>query len=42
MKMQAFARDNPSPFIAKVYKSGEVKAWKTHNELLAELSAMLG
>ena len=41
MKMQAFARENPSPFIAKVYKSGEVSEWKNHEELLIELNEMM-
>ncbi len=41
MKMQAFARETPSPFIAKVYKTGEVSEWKNHEELLAELNDMM-
>ena len=41
MKMQAFAREHPSPFIAKVYKSGEVSEWMNHEELLAEMQEML-
>ncbi len=27
--MQAFARNNPAPFIAKIYKDGKVTAWKS-------------
>ncbi|MEO0348797.1 MAG: hypothetical protein AAF282_01965 [Cyanobacteria bacterium P01_A01_bin.15] len=41
MKMQAFSREHPSPFIAKVYKSGEVSEWKNHEELLIELNEMM-
>jgi predicted nuclease of predicted toxin-antitoxin system len=37
--MQTFAREHPPPFIAKVYKSGEVSPWKSHEQLLAELAA---
>ncbi|MEM6435889.1 MAG: Mut7-C RNAse domain-containing protein [Cyanobacteria bacterium P01_D01_bin.115] len=40
MKMQTFARENPSPFIAKVYKTGEVSEWKNHEELLTKLNDM--
>ncbi len=35
--MREFARENPAPFIAKVYKSGEVVEWKNHEELRTEL-----
>lgn len=38
--MQTFARENPSPFIAKVYRDGKVSEWKNHEELLTELEAM--
>lgn len=41
MAMQAFTRKNPSPFIAKIYKSGEVSEWKNHEELLTELNEMM-
>ncbi|MEO0537563.1 MAG: hypothetical protein AAF215_27345 [Cyanobacteria bacterium P01_A01_bin.123] len=40
-KMQAFARENPAPFIAKVYRDGTVDEWKNHGELLAELTEMM-
>ncbi|MEO0458818.1 MAG: hypothetical protein AAF152_19870 [Cyanobacteria bacterium P01_A01_bin.114] len=41
--MRKFARENLSPFIAKVYKSGEVSEWKNHKDLLTELyKAMQG
>ena len=33
-KMERFAQGNPSPFIAKVYKSGNVNAWRSRNQLL--------
>lgn len=32
--MERFVIDYPSPFMAKVYKSGEVKAWKGRDDLL--------
>lgn len=32
--MERFVIDYPSPFIAKVYKSGEVKAGKGKDDLL--------
>lgn len=41
-KMQQFAHDRPSPFIAKVYKNGEVNEWKTREDLLRELQMHLG
>jgi predicted nuclease of predicted toxin-antitoxin system len=40
--MREFARENPSPFIAKVYRDGRVEAWKPHTELLDELADMMG
>lgn len=33
-RIQRFAHGNPAPFIAKVYKNGEVKPWKSHSQLL--------
>ncbi|MGB3136000.1 MAG: hypothetical protein WBB18_04255 [Nodosilinea sp.] len=39
--MREFARENPAPFIAKVYKSGEVAEWKNHEELLTELKKVM-
>ena len=41
-KMQQFARDRLSPFIAKVYKNGDVKEWMPREELLEELQRHLG
>ncbi|MGK7927370.1 MAG: hypothetical protein AB4290_19370 [Spirulina sp.] len=35
--MLKFITKNTAPFIAKVYKSGKVLAWKTASELLAEI-----
>jgi len=32
--MKRFIQGQPAPFIAKVYKSGEVRAWKDYNKLL--------
>ncbi|AFY67934.1 hypothetical protein [Geitlerinema sp. PCC 7407] len=40
--MREFAREHPSPFIAKVYQDGKVKEWKTHNDLLTELNQYIG
>ncbi len=35
--MQEFARNHPVPFIAKIYKSGDVKLWRDRETLLREL-----
>jgi predicted nuclease of predicted toxin-antitoxin system len=35
--MQSFARENPAPFIAKVYRDGRVEEWKNHLVLQAEV-----
>jgi len=35
--MEQFIQANQAPFIAKVYKSGEVKAWKNREALLRTL-----
>ncbi|MEB3310941.1 MAG: hypothetical protein VKJ02_11970 [Snowella sp.] len=35
--MQKFIEKNPAPFIAKIYRNGDVKAWKTAEVLLAEI-----
>ena len=32
--MERFVEKHPPPFMAKVYKSGEVKAWKDRDQLL--------
>jgi predicted nuclease of predicted toxin-antitoxin system len=32
--MQRFINHHPAPFIAKVYKSGEVRAWKERDNLI--------
>ena len=37
LEMQKFIEKNPAPFIAKVYREGKVKSWKTQADLLAEL-----
>jgi predicted nuclease of predicted toxin-antitoxin system len=37
--IQTFVKDNPAPFIAKVYRDGRVEAWKDHEELLAEIDS---
>jgi len=37
LAMQKFIEKNPAPFIAKVYREGKVKSWKTQADLLAEL-----
>ncbi|MGB3614160.1 MAG: hypothetical protein WBA10_10225 [Elainellaceae cyanobacterium] len=34
--MQRFTRDNPAPFIAKVYRDGRVSGWKSADELREE------
>lgn len=34
VRMNRFAQGNPAPFIAKVYKSGKVRAWKSRTQLL--------
>ncbi len=36
--IEQFVKDNAAPFMAKVYKSGEVKLWKNRDTLLAILS----
>ena len=33
-KLEAVAQGNPAPFIAKIYKNGQVKPWKTRKQLL--------
>jgi predicted nuclease of predicted toxin-antitoxin system len=35
--MQKFTRENPAPFIAKVYRNGRVEEWKNHLALQAEV-----
>jgi hypothetical protein len=40
-EMKKFIRENSSPFIAKVYQGGKVKAWKDDLELVAELDDFL-
>lgn len=35
--MQKFIEKNPAPFIAKIYRNGDVKAWKAAEVLLAEI-----
>lgn len=35
--MKSFARENPSPFIAKIYRDGRVSAWKNYQTLQEEL-----
>ncbi len=35
--MLKFVEKNPAPFIAKVFKDGKVKPWKTATDLLAEI-----
>ena len=35
-KILDFAKDHPAPFIAKVYRDGDVKEWKNDKELLKE------
>jgi len=37
LEMQKFIEKNPAPFIAKVYREGKVRSWKTQADLLAEL-----
>lgn len=39
--MERFVEKHPSPFMAKVYKSGEVKAWKGRDQLLDYLMQQL-
>lgn len=36
--MKRFVRGNQAPFIAKVYRSGQVKEWKNQKELVKMLS----
>ena len=33
-KLEQFTQGNQAPFIAKIYKNGQVKLWKTRNQLL--------
>ncbi len=35
--MLKFLGKNPAPFIAKVYKDGNIKKWKDANDLLSEI-----
>lgn len=42
VRMNRFAQGNPAPFIAKVYKSGKVRAWKSRTQLLKLLKIGLG
>jgi predicted nuclease of predicted toxin-antitoxin system len=37
-RMEQFVKENAAPFMAKVYKSGEVKAWKNRDTLLGILA----
>lgn len=39
-KMERFAKGHPSPFIAKVYKSGRVAAWINRSKLLKTLKSI--
>lgn len=39
--MERFVEEHPPPFMAKVYKSGEVKAWKDRDQLLNYLRQYL-
>lgn len=40
--MREFARKNSAPFIAKVYRNGQVQEWKDQEELLEELEDTMG
>jgi hypothetical protein len=35
--MQEFVRQDPAPFIAKIYSYGKINLWKDSKELPAEL-----
>ena len=37
--MQRFLQTHPAPFIAKVYRDGNLAGWKDHSALLTELNA---
>ena len=39
--LQQFIRDNPAPFIAKVYRDGSVSNWKDQQALMEELNLPL-
>lgn len=39
-KIERFAKGHPSPFIAKVYKTGRVAAWIDRNKLLKTLKSL--
>jgi predicted nuclease of predicted toxin-antitoxin system len=41
-EMREFIRNNPAPFIAKIYREGKVKSWKDNLDLLTELNKFLG
>jgi hypothetical protein len=36
--MQEFARKNPAPFIAKLYRDARIELWKDRQLLLDELA----
>lgn len=38
VKMQEVARQNQSPFLAKIYPGGRIQMWKNSQKLLEELS----
>ena len=38
--MQNFARENPAPFIAKIYRDGRVSAWRNCQVLREELEGL--
>ena len=39
--MERFVEEHPPPFMVKVYKSGEIKAWKDRDQLLNYLRQYL-
>jgi predicted nuclease of predicted toxin-antitoxin system len=39
--MQEFVRNHPAPFIAKIYRNGNIDLWKDNQTLLEELKQFL-
>lgn len=40
-KIKIFLEQHPAPFIAKIYRDGSVKAWKSASDLLAEIQSSI-
>jgi hypothetical protein len=39
--MQEFVREHPAPFIAKIYRQGNINMWKDSQMLIDELEGFL-